>query len=187
MKNLADYIMAFDDCLPTSLCNSLITKFNSCQNLIPRNESWSKDYRAFDEINLTGNPIFKSEQDQFYAITNKIYDYYIKTLNIQFMPSKIGYEEVRMKRYINNKYDQFGWHTDVNDYKSARRFLVMFYYLNDVEEGGETIFSTDLGDIQFKPKAGRILIFPPLWLYPHKGMQPISNPKYIVSTYCHYL
>jgi hypothetical protein len=29
-------------------------------------------------------------------------------------------------------------------------------------------------------------MFPPLWMFPHKGESPISNPKYIISTYLHY-
>ena len=31
-------------------------------------------------------------------------------------------------------------HVDVGDHNSARRFLVCFLYLNDVQEGGQQIF-----------------------------------------------
>ena len=70
------------------------------------------------------------------------------------------------------------------DHDSARRFLVLFFYLNDVEEGGETYFQ----DIDFtvQPKEGRLLIFPPTWMFPHAGLKPVSNDKYIAGTYLHY-
>jgi hypothetical protein len=56
------------------------------------------------------------------------------------------------------------------------------WYLNDVEEGGETVFEGFI----IKPKIGSMLVFPPLWLFPHRGNPPISNTKYILSTYLHY-
>ena len=79
---------------------------------------------------------------------------------------------------------------DVQSYETARRFLVGFFYLNDVEEGGETAFQQHKSvpiSVKVKPKAGRLLIFPPLWTHPHIGMKPISEPKYIIGTYLHYV
>jgi len=54
-----------------------------------------------------------------------------------------------------------------------------------VEEGGETYF-TGIGKC-IVPKRGRLLIFPPLWMFPHSGEEVISNTKYILSTYLHYV
>jgi hypothetical protein len=62
----------------------------------------------------------------------------------------------------------------------------MFTYLNDVEEGGETEFESEFG-FTVKPKQGRMVVFPPMWMFPHRGKQPISNSKYILSTYLHYV
>ena len=50
------------------------------------------------------------------------------------------------------------------------RFLVVILYLNDVEVGGATTFPKH--HLSVEPKAGRILIFPVHWLYPHKGKFP---------------
>ena len=38
-----------------------------------------------------------------------------------------------------------------------------------------------------QPKRGSILIFPPTWMYRHAGLPPVSNDKYILGTYLHYL
>ena len=61
----------------------------------------------------------------------------------------------------------------------------MFTYLNDVEEGGETEFLSN-GEFTVKPKCGRMVVFPPSFMFPHRGRKPISNSKYILSTYLHY-
>jgi len=30
-------------------------------------------------------------------------------------------------------------------------------------------------------------MFPPLWTHPHAGLKPISNAKYIIGGYLHYI
>ena len=57
-------------------------------------------------------------------------------------------------------------------------------YLNDVHEGGRTIFSDD---VNITPEKGKMIMFPPLWLFPHAGEKPKSNAKYILGSYLHYL
>lgn len=190
MKNLSDYIMVIDDVLPKEYCEDLIYKFDHTDDLVERHSEWEQDYKSFKEVNLTTHPEFKEEQDLFYEISKRMLKFYEEKAKVEFFPLKIGLEEVRMKRYEANGKDQFGWHADVGDYASARRFLVMFYYLNDVEEGGETVFDDVIKEkvnLTVKPKCGRMVIFPPMWMYPHKGMPPISGSKYIISTYCHYV
>lgn len=190
MKNLADYIMVVDDVLPQELCSDLIQKFDNTDDLVVRDSEWKQDYKSFKELNLTTHQSFAEEQNMFYSISKKMLQFYTNNTRVEFFPEHVGMEEVRMKRYDANEKDQFGWHTDVGDYASARRFLVMFYYLNDVDEGGETVFKDNIGnlnEIRVQPKRGRMVMFPPMWMYPHKGIQPISGSKYIVSTYLHYV
>ena len=49
------------------------------------------------------------------------------------------YRHVNIHKYEVNDKDEFKEHVDVMDYASAKRFLVMFLYLND-NEGGLTEF-----------------------------------------------
>jgi len=76
----------------------------------------------------------------------------------------------------------FRWHTDynLNDLTTAR-ILAPIFYLNDVEEGGETEFMYQKFSV--KPKAGNLVIFPATWQYYHRGVVPKSNNKYIVTTF----
>ena len=87
--------------------------------------------------------------------------------------------------YQNNGKDQFKDHVDVADHATARRFVVIFLYLNDVTVGGETRFP--VLDYTVTPKCGRILMFPATWQYRHAGLPPLSSKKYIVGSYLHYL
>ena len=38
-------------------------------------------------------------------------------------------------------------------------------------------------DIEITARAGRLLMFPPYWMYQHEGLPPQSGDKYILSTY----
>ena len=51
-----------------------------------------------------------------------------------------------------------------------------------MEEGGQTAFN----DVTIEAKEGRLILFPPLWMFPHAGKIPISNTKYILTTYLTY-
>ena len=54
-------------------------------------------------------------------------------------------------------------------------------YLNTVETGGETYFREH--DLKIPAKAGSIALFPAYWTHPHQGCVPISDDKWIVSTF----
>jgi hypothetical protein len=111
-------------------------------------------------------------------LRNKYYEFVDKRV----FPESHAFEQFRLKKYNNDGHDQFDVHVDVQDYASARRYLAFLWYLNDVQEGGDTVFK----DFIVHPQRGRVLIFPPLWMFPHKGEPPISGPKYILSGYLHY-
>ena len=76
----------------------------------------------------------------------------------------------------------FDWHIDNGDgWKNNARILVLMFYLNDVEEGGQTEF--DYQDFVIKPEKGTLVIFPTDWMHLHRGKMPISNDKYILNSW----
>ena len=144
-------------------------------------------HREFDEVNLNNfrEQTLKMQLD-VYKRFDVILEKYKKDVKIheKALPEKSAWEELRIKRYktgIGNFLD----HVDAGDSISARRFLVFFVYLNDVVEGGETEFPTL--DLTISPVCGTILIFPSLWTFLHRGNIPISNDKYILGSYKHYV
>lgn len=191
MNNLSHYVRVYDNAFTETFCKFLIEQYEnkkeefSTQRL--SEHQWDFDYRCFEEVNICAEDVFKPYLTQYYERINDVYKQYIKDIGSKYLPSDASLESARLKKYDNNDVDQFGWHTDVGDLKSASRFLVMFTYLNDVEEGGQTEFESNIEDgFTVTPKCGRIVVFPPMWMFPHRGKKPISNPKYILSTYLHY-
>jgi len=195
MNQLLDYIKVYDDVLDENICQNLIDTFetfNPQKSPFYRQSknSWDLDYRQFYEFDIARVVEFNHFINPVYNVAKNIFARYNRECG-RFFPEKMGFEDLRIKRYDANGIDQFGWHADVGNYASARRFLVMFFYLNDVEEGGETEFQfsgdySKVPDFTVKPKRGRIVVFPPMWMFPHRGCMPISGSKYILSTYAHY-
>jgi hypothetical protein len=85
-----------------------------------------------------------------------------------------------MKRYRSGGAERFQLHFDAIHHVSSR-YLVLLWYLNDVEAGGETRFPQL--ELSVDPRAGRLLMFPPYWMYQHEGMPPLAGEKYILSAY----
>ncbi len=89
----------------------------------------------------------------------------------------------QIQYYKKNK-GKFEKHNDftvvINDNHLCPRIFSYIWYLNDVEEGGETEFFLD-GAMKIKPEKGKFIIFPATWTYLHKGNKPISNDKYIIT------
>jgi len=98
-----------------------------------------------------------------------------------YIPINATLETFRMKWYQKAKKEQFAPHVDADKLATCNRFLAFLWYLTDVREGGETNFMTL--DYKSPARKGNLLIFPPFWMYPHTGEVPISNDKYIISTF----
>jgi len=101
-------------------------------------------------------------------------------------PSKFTLEAMKIKKYEPNGQDGFPNHIDVNNLETAKRFLVMFIYLNDNTKGETTLSPKDDTYISSCTK-GSMLIFPPYWPWVHAGEQPVIRPKYILGSYLHYV
>ena len=72
------------------------------------------------------------------------------------------------------------WHVE-QSLKYNKRAMAFTIYLNDVEEGGETEFLYQ--SIRVKPKTGRIVIWPAGFPFVHRGNSPISNEKYLITSW----
>ena len=58
------------------------------------------------------------------------------------------------------------------------------YYLNDVEEGGGTSFYYQNKTVT--PKRGTLVIAPASFTHTHRGEVPVSNDKYILTSWVMY-
>jgi len=141
----------------------------------------------FTQVNLGASGKYDKFMQLLCYKTVEVLKKYKKDLPeyIEWFPDKFYFEELRIKKYDPGSDDQFGLHTDVQDHQSAKRYMSFLYYLNDDFKGGETDFPYN--ELTVKPETGKVLVFPPTWQYPHRGLPVKSgNPKYILSTYLHY-
>lgn len=180
MNELKDYVRVYDDILTKEECDNIIARFDKDNTL----ESVESPLFKFTQLNVNKTPGWEDIADMYAKLAFSGAMQYFNDVEVPIVPQLEGFEEIRIKRYRPDENERFDQHVDVSDYKSSRRFLVMFCYLSDCD-GGETVFPTI--DLEIKPKAGRVLMFPPLWLFPHVAKPPIGSSKYIMGTYLHYV
>ena len=185
--DLKDYIKVYDNILSKPVCEGILSCVDrSNSEYIDRGQRPS-----FSDLNISvryleKDPLWVSLYETIMESFSSAAKRYVEDLDVgPDFPDRYAFEQFRIKTYANNDYDQFKDHVDVGNHDSAKRFLVLFLYLNDVEEGGQTSFPKL--DYQVTPKCGRMLVFPPTWQYRHAGLPPVSGPKTIVGSYLHYL
>ena len=184
----------YDNVVSKEWCNSVIDLFEKSNS-----KTFDEERKSFTELDIDNLPEERSEMGLPYEPFKDIKETFIRVLkqNLQhFMkevdikehhfPPVVDMENIRIKKYTDNGKDVFKDHVDILRSKgpTSKRFLVFILYLSDVEEGGET--SIPRYKIKCKPKAGRLLMFPPFWTHPHQGEKVIKGTKYQMMTYLHY-
>ena len=181
--DLRHYIRIYDEALPGHFCRQLVDSFESSeaiQTANGRNVRAGLDNSAWTELNVSqvADDAFKG---YFLHLIEQALDRYNQDLGLGIpVPMRPRIADLRIKRYRAGRNEQFEPHYDSID-QECGRYLVLLWYLNDVAEGGSTRF-LDL-DMDVAAREGRLLIFPPYWMYQHAGMAPVSGDKYIISTY----
>jgi len=84
-----------------------------------------------------------------------------------------------LQRYQQGDY--YHWHVDADNEALSSRQLVAIWYLNDVEQGGETDFYHQ--QLSVKPTKGKLLLFPPFWTHQHRAAVIKKGVKYIATTW----
>jgi hypothetical protein len=183
LLDVRNYVQWFDAALPADFCAQMLDSFHKMgqfQSANGRGFRTALDKSAWVELNIQPH-VDKAFMGFFYAQIDRYLAEYNARLPMGLpVPSRPRLEDLRIKRYRTESDDQFQPHFDAAD-AHANRYLVFLWYLNDVIEGGETEFP-DLG-IKVQARTGRLLMFPPYWMFQHAGLKPVSNDKYIVSTY----
>jgi prolyl 4-hydroxylase len=181
--DLSFYVRAYDDNLHPQLCQRLIQSFDS----LPRFHSQNgRSVRAeladsaWTELNVTrlSDEAFLG---MFRGFIDRALERYNQDIGLEIpVPNTPFVSDLMMKRYRPGADERFQLHFDAANYVS-NRYLVLIWYLNDVPAGGETVFPQL--DLKIEARAGRLLVFPPYWMYQHEGLPPISGDKYIMSCY----
>tara|TARA_B000000609_G_C24069805_1_gene291364 strand:- start:10 stop:738 length:729 start_codon:yes stop_codon:yes gene_type:complete len=185
------YIYVDTDALSKSICDEIIQKFEA----EPYNQyngitggGLNLKTKKTKEINVTRCKGWKKYDEILHknlslALTNYSINCIKKCLNREIyhlMQSNGKFNDTgyQIQKYLKND-GHYVWHQDSSiDYKNKKsRVVTYLWYLNDVDEGGETFFY----HCKVKPEKGKLIIFPACWNYNHCGNTPTSNDKYIIT------
>lgn len=171
MANLTDFIHIHHNKLDSNQCDALINFFEE---------------KSFDKktLNLTD---IKDSNEEIYAIHNEILKIVISTRNEYYnycfgkiFPEMNSFEKFTISKFYPDDKNVDAV-VDIKTYEDAKRFLCFRFYLND-NTGGQTNFL----DLTIQPERGKLIVYPPFWLFPHRELEPIDEPKYILTAYLHY-
>jgi predicted 2-oxoglutarate/Fe(II)-dependent dioxygenase YbiX len=181
-KDLLSYIKHYPNFLDKKICSETIKQLNSLDK-----SSWKehvfynptlKKYSKISgtkELSITYNEEITTKKEIMDKLWHGIAGY-IKDLNFKWFDSWQGYNNIRFNKYSKNK--EMAQHCDhIHDIFEGERkgipILSVLGVLNDDYTGGEFIM---FDDKEIKFKAGDLLIFPSIFLYPHK-VKSVKNGK----------
>lgn len=181
---LVDLIQVYDDALPASVCKKTIDIFEHDKP----GQFQADSRKSWIEYIITGNKIteWRDLEQQYLHIMIKYFQHYCE-LPVAGMLKKQtprAFEHLKIKKYNVEAEHRFERHIDAFDKRTSVRTLGFLFYLNSVVDGGATEFPCLNHHVD--AKEGRLLVLPPMWMYEHQGMPPISNNKYIVTSYLNY-
>lgn len=180
MANLNDFIEVEDNSLDEETCQFLIDLFEQNPE---RYEFGNSQYHTV--FNLTEVRKLSNEVDSIHNnLIKTVYEYrdrYYSLFDSRVFPQSHAFEQFKIEKYdINDEY-QFETNVDVIDHSSARRFLSFMWFLNNNKSG-----QIQFLDLFIQPEQGKLLVYPPFWMFPYKKFEPSLEPQYILKTYLHY-
>jgi len=177
---------------PLSICDELITYFESNQNKQKRGTSGvgknldiknSIDITVSPkEIKLPGNEVFEK---YFHNLFSCYKDYVLQWPFLSVFPENLQVGKFNLQRYQSGQHFQ-SMHAERTSLETLHRVFAWMTYLNDVDvkEGGSTFFSHY--GLEVQPRKGLTLIWPAEWTHAHKGNLLNADSKYIITGWMHF-
>jgi prolyl 4-hydroxylase len=180
---LSTYIRSYDHDLSSDDCTALLRIFHdpaSHRDSNGRERRASLASSAWTEVNLNRHASSALLEKLHRQVDAALARYNRDLGTIMPVPNSRHRADFILKRYRPGGQERFQLHFD-SLYDVSNRYLVFLWYLNDVPGGGETVFPDQ--EVAIRPATGRLLVFPPYWLFPHAGEPPAGGDKFILSTY----
>jgi len=174
--------------LPNELCDEIIEMFenenenkyegvtaaglnknvkNTMDFVIPNNDKWNKI------LEVLTKELHRNLNLYINLLKMDLKDYNIFSKNFLYENS------FQIQRYTKNEGKYIYHHDhDIRFDQKDHRVITYLWYLNTVDEGGQTEL---WGNTKIKPEKGKLLLFPASWTFPHSGLMPKSHDKYIIT------
>ena len=179
-KNLSHYIKHYSKFIDKNICQKTVKELNSFDKsgweehtfYNPRQNKYNK-LSGSQELSVLNTDKITTQK----IIMDKLWHgilTYMKDIDLKWYDSWQGYTQIRFNKYAKNKKmaehcDHI--HTIFEGERKGIPILSVLGFLNDDYTGGEFII---LKDQEIKFKAGDLLIFPSIFLYPHK-VEPVKK------------
>lgn len=184
-----NFIGIYDEFFSSNLCKDLIEYFEWSDKV---NLSYKRTEPAhikndlqtnLDPVNIKTLTLNRKQVESFITDFNKTFwdecysDYISKYSTLQIYDTH-GIKFYKLQKTMPGQ-GYHVWHAEDGGLEYSSRILVYTLYLNDVDEGGETEFL--YLPKRISPKEGRLALFPANYPWTHRGNQPLSGPKYIMT------
>jgi len=197
-----DFIGDFNDAYTQKQCDDYIRFFKNAEKaglVVNRQHSENVSPFSKEDLSTTANGTHLSqfmldkypELNDVYMHSNEftkvLMDSALKEYRRAY-PGLAGFPDAEKKLSIQDSKVQKtlpgqGYHVWHHEHgtsgRSPRRLLAFSLFLNNVLDGGETEFLYQ--KVRFKPVMGQLLIWPAYFTHAHRGNQPLSGEKYIVT------
>jgi len=177
------FIWVQDGVLSAEFCNQTTQKFeaDARKKQGQTSKGYQPEVKKSLDLKITGLDEWAEEDSVFFSSLAQYIPEYQKHINKVIPDIPIfNTPDIKDNGYQIQKTspgEEYTWHQDSCVKDGYARALTYIWYLNNVPEGGETEF---YDGTLIKPVQGRILIFPAIWTFMHRGRTPASD-KYIAT------
>lgn len=182
-----DFIGIYENFIPYTECENFIKIFETMKEMnltLQRNEilEGAGDLKSDETFFMTDYIVSHPQNSIFANLTNKIWKNYKEYVKKYYTLShhKPFIKEIRIQKTMPGQGYHL-WHQENEGVDVNNRFLAWMIYLNDIEEGGKTEFL--YLHKRIRPKAGTLLMWPAGFTHAHRGNQPLTGNKYIITSW----
>ena len=187
--NIDNFIGVYDNYITEQECNKAIKLYEDQNNF----------NNTFNRLSSEKASVLQKQDQQYFADQNNI-NVWWESLKPMMLNFDMAFKHYAQHTGANDSYGvpfyytslkiqktlpkegYHIWHIEhTRGWENEPRAFVFSIYLNDVEDGGETEFLNFSKRV--KPKTGRIVIFPAGFPYVHRGNPPLSDEKYLLTSW----
>ena len=178
------FIFESENALPDFLCDDMVARFEAhpedqYAGRVGSDANQNTQLKKTTDLVVTGKDHWQDVQNNLFRSL---------ALTLQKFSQRYPYF-AELKRYQDSAYnlqryrpgEYYDWHVDADNEALSSRQLVAIWYLNDVEQGGETDFYHQ--HLSIKPTKGKLVLFPPFWTHQHRAAEIEKGVKYIATTW----
>ncbi|HSS64024.1 MAG TPA: 2OG-Fe(II) oxygenase [Gammaproteobacteria bacterium] len=177
------FIYEAENALPETVCKDMVRRFEEAvdeqyEGRIGQTVSKEQSVKRSTDLVVSGKKHWKDiDRRLFQSLTNALQ---LLRQDHPFFGGAFKDMGYAIQRTLPGEF--YHWHIDGGSHSFSHRQLVAIWYLNDVEgPGGETEFRYQ--EVAIRPRAGKLILFPPFWTHEHRGVTLEGGVKYLATTW----